>query len=270
MKNTKELLARYGLNASKSLGQNFLCDGDALESIVNSADIDEKPVLEIGPGLGELTVALAKRASCVVAVEIDQRMTEVLRDRLAPYPNTEVIYADFLRVKLDEIYARLGERPFHVVANLPYYITTPISTRLVTSPLPIEGMCLMVQAEAAERFSAPPRARVYGHLSVMTQARYNVETVLRLSPSSYYPRPDVDSAVITLKSRGRVLPNNLDGLVRAAFAGRRKTLVNALSSAGYDKSDIAAALSQLNIREDVRAEAICVEEFMLLANALKK
>lgn len=258
----KALLAQYGLTPNRALGQNFLADPRAVTAILDLAGVDGKPVLEIGPGLGALTGELLARAARVAAVELDAAMAAVLRDRFGPA--LLLMREDFLKTDLAALRRELG--PFHVVGNLPYYVTTPICTRLLCAD-PIPSMTLMVQQEAAERFFAKPGERVYGPLTVLAQCYYDAAPVLRLAPASFYPRPEVDSCVVRLTDRGLVREEALPGLLRAAFAMRRKTLVNNLKA--YPSAIPAGeALSMCGLPPGVRAEAVEPARFIRLARLL--
>ncbi|MDO4567328.1 MAG: 16S rRNA (adenine(1518)-N(6)/adenine(1519)-N(6))-dimethyltransferase RsmA [Clostridia bacterium] len=268
MNGARLLLERHSIVANRALGQNFLVDRAALDAIAEAACGDGAPALEVGAGLGDLTAALAARSRRVVAVEIDGRFDPVLNERFAGSSNVSLVRADFLKLDMERAFELLGREPFCVAANLPYYITTPISLKLAGCALPIERMCLMVQEEAAERFSAQPGSRVYGPLAILVQARFAVSTLFTLPPSAFYPAPDVNSAVIRLAAARRDVPKQLRRVAALAFASRRKTLVNNLLSAGFEKDAVHGALDELGLPRPVRAEAVDVESFVRLTRIL--
>lgn len=268
---TKYILNRFGIHMSKRLGQNFLIDPAIVQGIVMEADISPADrVLEVGPGIGTLTQGLAEAGATVKSVELDKRLPEVLAHTLEGYDNVEIIPGDILKVNIPEI---MGTEPFKVVANLPYYITTPIIMELLEKDLPITDIVVMVQKEVAERMVARPGGKTYGALSVAVQYYTHPEIVLNVPPRSFMPPPEVDSVVI----RCRVLTNPRVELtdkklffriVKAAFGQRRKTLSNALKTLGYAKEIIAEALALSNIDATRRGETLSLEEFATLANNL--
>lgn len=262
---TEALLSKYGLRPNRALGQNFLVDAAALARIQDAAELDGLSVLEIGPGLGALTEGLLSRGCRVVAVEIDAAMVHVLRDRFAGETALTLLHTDFLKADLAEIHRLLGHEPFHVAANLPYYATTPICMRLLCANLLIPSMTLMLQKEAALRFTAGPGARVYGPLSVLSQAYYSVESLLCLSPESFYPRPEVDSMVLRLTRNGQAFLPGLPRLLEAAFAMRRKTLQNNFKAAGLP----LRALADCGLSPAMRAEALSISDFLNLCEKLE-
>ncbi|HWS29911.1 MAG TPA: 16S rRNA (adenine(1518)-N(6)/adenine(1519)-N(6))-dimethyltransferase RsmA, partial [Clostridia bacterium] len=268
---TKQLLNEFGLTPNKALGQNFLCDDSAISSILDAAHIDETCVLEIGPGLGALTVPLAKRAKKLAAVEIDASMYRVLETRLSGAGNVLLIHRDFLKLDLNALYADFfkGEN-FCVVANLPYYATTPICMALLSGGYPIKSMTLMLQKEAAERFFTPPETKIYGPLTVLAQYGYTVERELSLSPAAYYPAPEVDSVVIRLKKKADMpFLKALPPLLQTAFAMRRKTVFNNLKPLFESREELLSVLDACGIEPAVRAEALKPEAFARLALVLK-
>ncbi len=251
----KERLAIFGLTPNKALGQNFLADEGARNALVAAMQVDGLPVLEIGPGLGALTEGLLLRAKAVAAVEKDAAMVRVLQETL-PSPRLILVEGDILKTNLAALHQDLGGGPLAVAGNLPYYITTPIVLMLLKCALPIASMTLMLQQEAAERFFAKPNDRVYGPLTVAAQCGYTVEEVIKLPPSAYYPQPDVHSAVVRLVSKGAALPEGFLSFLQSAFAMRRKTLLNNLLSAGYQRERIQEALQETSLPTGVRAEAL--------------
>lgn len=260
------LLHEKGLTPNKALGQNFLSDQSAVLAIVDAAEIDGKPVLEIGPGLGALTGSLLARASRVAAVEIDRRMAEILSER---YGGELLLYReDFLKSDLASIRDALGGKSFCVAGNLPYYITTPICMKLLENASYVESMTLMVQEEAAGRFFAKPGDRVYGPLAVLSQAFFDAESVMRLSPESYYPQPDVYSRVIRLARNEQPFLPGLPLLLRDAFRMRRKTLINNLKASYPDTPAVQSSLRECALSLDVRAEALSASDYIKLYQAL--
>lgn len=271
----KETLDKHGFKFSKSLGQNFLIDGNVVRKIASEANITKEDyVLEIGPGMGTLTEELALNAKKVVAVELDRKLIPVLQDTLAQYKNLEVINADILDVNIEElIEEKLGGGPVKVVANLPYYVTTPIIGALLERHLKIESITVMVQKEVAERMSAAPGSKTYGSLSVFVGFYTEPEMVLKVPNTVFMPRPKIDSAVIRLNLK-KQLPDidteKFFKVVKAGFSKRRKTILNALSTYGFsiDKDSIREALEKSGIKPEERAENISVEEFIKLSTIL--
>ena len=236
---TRYILQRFGIHMSKRLGQNFLIDANIVQGIVDAANVQENDrVLEIGPGIGTLTQALAETGAEVTCVELDKRLPEVLAHTLDAYDNVRVIQGDILKVNIPEI---MGDKPFKVVANLPYYITTPIIMALLEKHLPITDIVVMVQKEVAERMAAQPGGKTYGALSVAVQYYTVPEIALYVPPRSFMPPPEVDSVVVNCKVRQIPAVELIDEkmffrVVKAAFGQRRKTLNNALKSMGVDKN----------------------------------
>ena len=251
----KERLNRFGLTPNKALGQNFLADEGVRDALIDAMQVVNLPVFEIGPGLGALTEGLLARAKAVAAVEKDAAMVRVLKETLSS-PRLILVEGDILKTDIAALHKELGGGPLAVAGNLPYYITTPIVLMLLKCPLPIASMTLMLQQEAAERFFAKPNGRVYGPLAVAAQCGYDVEEVIKLPPSAYYPQPDVHSAVVRLVSKDAPLPKGFLPFLQSAFAMRRKTLLNNLLSAGYSRETIRNALQGANLPEGVRAEAL--------------
>lgn len=274
------ILRKYGIAPKKSLGQNFLVDANVLRNIVRAAELDkEKGVLEIGPGIGALTQHLAEAAGRVVAVEIDRRLLPVLEETLAPYGNVAVIHGDILAMDLPRLFAERfsGLKAASVVANLPYYVTTPILMSLLETDLPLEFIVVMVQKEVAERLAAPPGSKAYGSLSIAVQYRCEAEVAAVVPPTVFIPRPDVDSAVIRLRKLDRPRVKTEDesfmfDVVRAAFARRRKTLLNNLQARfGKDRKEaLLAALAETGIDPGRRGETLSIAEFAALGDALAR
>lgn len=266
---TKGKLAAWEHLPNKALGQNFLIDGAQLDVIAGLPVFEGKTVLEIGAGLGTLTQALSRKAKRVIAVEVDKSLEPALRELCTQCKNAELIMADFMDLDIDGLALLSSEKEICVAGNLPYYITTPICMKLLRSRLNIASMVLMVQQEAAERFFAKPSSKVYGPLTVLANAKYRTERIAELSPQSYYPQPTVHSSVVLLQKLDRACGTGLDSLLKEAFSNRRKTLVNNLKGS-YGKESIISALSELGRNENVRAEALGVEEFMRLSSILKQ
>ncbi|KYG32812.1 16S rRNA (adenine(1518)-N(6)/adenine(1519)-N(6))-dimethyltransferase RsmA [Priestia endophytica] len=279
---TNEILKKYGFTFKKSLGQNFLIDPNILTSIVRYAELDDKKgAIEIGPGIGALTEHLARTAKKVVAFEIDQRLLPILDETLAPYDNVEVLNQDVLKADLKSVLEEqfAGIEDIMVVANLPYYVTTPILMKLLEEELPLEGIVVMLQKEVGDRISAKPGTKSYGSLSVAIQYYSEPETVMTVPKTVFNPQPNVDSSVIRLKMR-KTPPVKLDDsayfftVVRACFGQRRKTILNNLTNNLEDgkkyKKEIEEALQSTNIDPKRRGETLTIEEFALLSNTLKR
>ncbi len=276
--NTIEVLKKYGFRFQKRYGQNFLIDSHILEKIIEAAEITkEDMVLEIGPGIGTMTQYLAEHAREVVAVEIDKTLIPILEDTLSAYDNVTVINEDILKVDIEALAReKNGNRPIKVVANLPYYITTPIIMGLFESHTPLASITIMVQKEVADRMQAGPGTKDYGALSLAVQYYAKPELMMNVSPGCFIPKPNVGSAVIRLTryEQNPVQVKDEDflfSLIRAAFGQRRKTLVNSLTNASFlsvSKEEILRALSEMGISETVRGEALTLEEFAKLSNLL--
>ena len=270
---TKYILQRFGLHMSKRLGQNFLIDAGIVQGIVDAADIQPgDKVLEIGPGIGTLTQALCEAGADVTCVELDKRLPEILSHTLEAYDNVRIIQGDILKVDIAEI---MGEGPFKVVANLPYYITTPIIMELLEKHLPITDIVVMVQKEVAERMAANPGGKTYGALSIAVQYYTIPEIALHVPPRSFMPPPEVDSVVVDCKVRPQPAVDLIDEkmffrVVKAAFGQRRKTLNNALKSMGVDKNIIADVLAKAGVEPTRRGETLTMDEFAAISNILSQ
>ncbi|WP_018663644.1 16S rRNA (adenine(1518)-N(6)/adenine(1519)-N(6))-dimethyltransferase RsmA [Heyndrickxia acidiproducens] len=277
---TKEILSKYGFSLKKSLGQNFLIDPNVLRNITEQADLTEDSgTIEIGPGIGALTEHLARSSKKVVAFEIDKRLAPILEDTLSPYRNVKIVYEDVLKADVNKIIQ--DEFPdikdIMVVANLPYYVTTPIILKLVTENLPVRGLVVMLQKEVAERISAGPGTKNYGSLSIAIQYYMTAEVAMIVPKTVFIPQPNVDSAVIKLIKREKPKVEVTDEpfffqITRASFAQRRKTLINNLTSQLPDgkekKEKLLAVLEALKIDPSRRGETLSLEEFADLSNAL--
>lgn len=277
---TKEILAKHGFSFKKSLGQNFLIDLNVLGNIVGAAGLTpESGVLEIGPGIGSLTEQSAKLAKKVVALEIDQRLLPILDDSMAPYPHVSVIHGDALELDLSEIVEReftsQGITDLAVVANLPYYVTTPIIMRILEAKAPFRTLVMMIQKEVAERIGAKPGTKAYGSLSIAIQYFAEAEVCFTVPKQVFIPAPNVDSAVIRLNIRKEPAVRVEDEafffeVTRASFAQRRKTILNNLTShfGKASKPDVEAALEKAGVDPKRRGETLSLEEFAQLADAL--
>jgi|SRR5690625_119679 dimethyladenosine transferase len=276
---TREILEKYGLSAKKSLGQNFIIDTNILRNIVQTASVDKNTtVIEVGPGIGALTEQIAKEAKEVFAFEIDDRLLSVLDDTLSPYDNVTVFHQDILEVDFEQFktdYLSDTSR-LVVIANLPYYITTPIIMHLIESSLPVEEMVLMMQKEVASRLEAKPSTKAYGSLSIAIQYYMEVEVAFTVPRTVFMPQPNVDSAIIRLRTLENppvmVKDENLFfKIVRASFVQRRKTIWNNLRKAFNDKSKeetLRDAFEKAEINPSRRGESLTIEEFGRLADAL--
>ncbi len=276
---TKEILAKYNMSAKKKFGQNFLIDSGVLENIVEAAGVTGNDcVLEIGPGIGTLTQYLAEAAGRVVTVEIDKTLIPVLEDTLSEYSNVTVINEDVLKVDIAAIAREYnGGRPMKVVANLPYYITTPIIMKLFESGAPIESITVMVQKEVADRMTEGPGSKDYGSLSLAVGYYAEAEPVCDVPPSSFIPQPAVGSAVVRLSryETPRVSVRDekfMFEIIRTSFNQRRKTLSNSLSnnpSLGVSRDEVQQALTKMGIDEKARGEILSLEQFAELSDILQ-
>ena len=279
-KNTIEVLQKYGFNFQKKFGQNFLINTGVLEEIIEAAEITKDDfVLEIGPGIGTMTQYLCENAREVIAVEIDKNLIPILEDTLSAYDNVEVINDDILKVDIKKLAEdRNGGKPIKVVANLPYYITTPIIMGLFESHVPIDSITIMVQKEVADRMQEGPGSKEYGALSLAVQYYAHPEIVVNVPPSCFMPQPKVGSAVIRL-TRHEQPPVNVENeklmfqLIRASFNQRRKTLANGLNNfpgLQLSKEVIQQCIEELGVPVTVRGEALSLEQFANLSNIIGK
>ena len=274
---TKEIINKYSFAFQKKFGQNFLIDSNVLESIIRGAEITKDDfVLEIGPGIGTMTQYLCEAARQVVAVEIDKMLIPILEDTLSEYDNVEVINQDVLKVDIKSLAEEKNNgKPIKVVANLPYYITTPIIMGLFESGVPIDSITIMVQKEVADRMQSGPGSKDYGALSLAVQYYATAKVILNVSATCFMPRPNVDSAVIKLTRHKEPTVNVADEklmfkIIRASFNQRRKTLVNGLKNSpelSFSKEQIVKAIEKIGKPETIRGEALTLEEFAELANA---
>ena len=274
---TKEIINKYSFAFQKKFGQNFLIDSNVLESIIRGAEITKDDfVLEIGPGIGTMTQYLCEAARQVVAVEIDKMLIPILEDTLSEYDNVEVINQDVLKVDIKSLAEEKNNgKPIKVVANLPYYITTPIIMGLFESGVPIDSITIMVQKEVADRMQTGPGSKDYGALSLAVQYYATAKVILNVPATCFMPRPNVDSAVIKLTRHKEPTVNVADEklmfkIIRASFNQRRKTLVNGLKNSpelSFSKEQIVKAIEKIGKPETIRGEALTLEEFAELANA---
>lgn len=279
-KNTIAVLQKYKFNFQKKYGQNFLIDTHVLEKIIREAGIGEDDfVLEIGPGIGTMTQYLCEAAREVAAVEIDRNLIPVLEDTLSAYDNVEIIHADILKIDIAELIRQKNNgKPIKVVANLPYYITTPIVMGLLENRFPIHSITIMVQKEVAERMQAKAGSKDYGALTLAVQYYANAEIVANVPPNCFMPRPKVGSAVIRL-TRHETLPVHTEDeelmfrIIRASFNQRRKTLANGIANAGIvslTKEQIQECIAELGVPENIRGEKLTLQQFAMLSNIVKR
>ncbi len=279
-KKTIEVIQKYNFDFQKKFGQNFLIDGRVLDKIIDAAEISKEDfVLEIGPGIGTMTQYLAENAREVLAVEIDKNLIPILEDTLSEYENVSILNEDILKVDIGKIAKeRNGGRPIKVVANLPYYITTPIIMGLFESHVPIASITVMVQKEVADRMQAGPGTKDYGALSLAVQYYAKPYIVANVPPNCFMPRPKVGSAVIRLAKyqQPKIEVSNeklMFQLIRASFNQRRKTLQNGIknfSELNFSKEQVAEALEQMEVSASVRGEALTLEQFAHLSNLLDR
>ncbi len=280
---TKFLIKKYNISANKSLGQNFLIDDNAVDTIISSAQINKNDfVIEIGPGLGTLTSKLLEQAGKVTAIELDNKMVSILEERFKFYNNFEIIHEDVLKVDLHDLIKQAlllsnGQlKNVKIVANLPYYITTPIIMKLLEDRLPVETITVMVQKEVADRLTAIPGGKNTGAITYCVYYYCEAKQVILVPNSSFIPAPEVNSEVIQLKVR-KVFPVELQNedlffkVIKASFMQRRKTLLNGLSNAGIaSKEVIKKMLLDLNLSENVRGESLTINQFADISNYLIK
>ena len=271
----KKIINDYDFKFSKSLGQNFLIDGNVVRKIVSSAGVTKEDyVLEVGPGIGTLTEEIALNAKKVISVELDKTLLPVLDETLGKYDNVEIINNDILNVDLDKlIEEELNGGPVKVVANLPYYVTTPIISKLIEAEYNIDSITVMVQREIAERMVAKPGSKTYGSLSVFIDYYTEPKIEFIVPNTVFIPKPKVESAIISLKIK-KDLPDinreKLFRIVKGCFATRRKTILNSLSNYGYidmEKKDIKKCLENSGVDMGARAESLSIEDFMKIADS---
>ncbi|MGL4876238.1 MAG: 16S rRNA (adenine(1518)-N(6)/adenine(1519)-N(6))-dimethyltransferase RsmA [Clostridium sp.] len=269
---TQDIVKKYGFNFTKSLGQNFLVDKQVVMDIVNGAEIGpDDYVIEIGPGVGTLTVEMLKKAKKVTAIEIDKGLIPILTEELKEYDNFELIHKDALKANFDEIIGE--EKSVKVAANLPYYVTTPLIAQLLKSGAKFQSITIMIQKEVADRMDAKPNTRDYGSLSLMVQYYATTKVIRTVAPSSFMPRPKVESIIIRLDrlEAPRVKVDNeefLFALIRDVFNMRRKTLWNGVKNLGVGKEDLEKAFEEANVDPKRRGETLTIEEFATLSDKI--
>lgn len=276
-KETMFILKKYNISANKSLGQNFLIDDNVIENIVESANITKDDlVIEIGPGLGTLTAKLLEKAKKVIAIELDNRMINILNNRFSLYENFELINEDVLKVDLRKLISENRAQKVKVVANLPYYITTPIIMKLLEDKLEIESITVMVQKEVAKRLTARPGDKLSGAITYSVNYYCEPEEVVIVPNSSFIPEPEVESEVIKLNLR-KEPPVQIKNeeiffkLIKASFMQRRKTLINGVTNSGFmGKEKFKELLRKLGISENVRGENLSLQDFANIANEITK
>lgn len=270
---TRNIVKKYGFKFSKGLGQNFLIDDTVLEDIIKAADITpEDLVIEIGPGVGTLTKLLLKKAKKVVAIELDDKLIPILNEELKDFGNLELIHGDALKVDFDEIIGSEGS--VKVVANLPYYVTTPIIARLLKGDYNFRSITIMIQKEVAERIAAKPATKDYGALTLLVQYHCSVEVVRKVGPECFIPQPKVDSMVIKLNKlpAPRVDVEDVDlffKVIKESFGMRRKTLSNSLKNMKVDRDRLMKAFEDAGIDPIRRGETLSIEEFAKLSDCIK-
>lgn len=274
LEETKFIMKKYNITANKSLGQNFLIDDDIVENIVKSAKIEKEDlVIEIGPGLGTLTNELLKYAGKVICVELDKKMIQILEDRFRLFDNIEIINDDILKIDLNKIIEESKMKHTKIVANLPYYITTPIIMKLLEEKANFESITVMVQKEVAERLCAKTGTREAGAITYGVEYYSKAEKLFLVPRNSFIPAPNVDSEVIKLTVKKPINQEVKDEeklfkIIKYAFMQRRKTLINALQNAGIDKEKTKEILNKLELDEKVRGEALTLKDFINISNLI--
>ena len=271
LEETKNIMRRYNIKPNKSLGQNFLINSEVVENIVQSSDITKDDmVIEIGPGLGVLTKYLLEKAKKVVCIELDTKMVKILQDRFSEYDNIEIINTDVLKINLNEIIEKnKGEiRKVKVVANLPYYITTPIIMKLIEDRLDIESITVMIQKEVADRLIEIPGGKNTGAITYTVYYYCTSKKIMEVPNTSFIPEPEVTSEIIKMDMRDKPVvdvenPQIMFRIIKSAFMQRRKTLLNALTNANVfiNKEQGINTLKELNLKENVRAEELTIQDF---------
>lgn len=273
LEETNFILKKYNIRANKSLGQNFLVNQNVVDEIVNSAEISKEDlIIEIGPGLGTLTKQLLEKAGKVICIELDERMIKILNDRFSLYDNFEIINDDVLKVDLNQIIEKENKK-CKIVANLPYYITTPIIMKLLENKLNIESITVMIQKEVADRLIAIPGEKLAGAITYTVYYYCESEKVLEVPPESFIPEPEVTSEVIKLNLRKSPAVQTLNAqkmfsIIKTAFMQRRKTLLNSLTNGNIfnSKQEAIESFESLNISQNARAEELNLEQFAELAD----
>ena len=269
---TQELVKKYNFKFSKSLGQNFLIDDSVLNDIVNGANVNgEDFIIEIGPGVGTLTAQLLNKAKKVTSIELDNDLIPILQQELGDHPNFSLIHKDALKVDFNEVIG--DEKSVKLVANLPYYVTTPIIVNLLKNKYNFKSLTIMIQKEVAERMDAEPNCKEYGSLSLLVQYYCDTKIIRKVAPSSFMPRPKVESIVIRLdrleEPRVKVKDENLMfEIIRNSFNMRRKTLWNGVKNMGVDKEDLMKAFEEAGVDPKRRGETLSLEEFARLSDCI--
>ena len=267
----KEKMEKYNFNLKKMFGQNFIIDENIISNIITKSQIDKDTlVIEIGPGAGSLTYALSKHAKNVLCYEIDTTLKELLSDNLSDCDNVEIIFKDFLKANVFEDIKKYDYKKLYVVANLPYYITTPIIIKFIEDEIPVDKLVVMVQKEVGDRFKATPNTKDYNSLSIYLNYYFDVKKILDVSKNVFIPKPNVDSIVVEFSKKENLYELKdkkvFFKLVRDSFTQKRKTLKNNLK--GYDLDKIEEVLNKYNFDLSVRAEQLPIEVFVDIANAL--
>lgn len=275
---TKEILKKYGFSLTKGLGQNFLIDGSVIENTCDAAGITKDDcIIEIGPGIGTLTQVLCERAKKVVSIEIDRDLIEIHKETL-PYDNLKIIYDDFMKMDLEKIMLEeFSDSNVKVVANIPYYITTPIVMKILEDRVKVESITVMIQKEVAERFQSPPGSKEYGAISAVIQYYSKPEIKFIVPKKVFIPQPKVDSAVIVMKVYEEPPVELKDeklffNLIKGAFGQRRKTIVNSVSGTirEIDKNKLKETLEKLGYNPSIRGEKLGIEDFARISNSLSE
>lgn len=276
MINTNEILSKYNIRLTKTLGQNFLTDANIIRKITDAGELSKEDlVIEVGPGIGALTVSLAEKAGKVVAIEIDKKLIPVLEETTSQFKNVVLVNADALKADISQLISD-WKGNIKVISNLPYYVTTPIVMMFLEGDYPIERMVLMVQKEVAQRMVAQPKTKDYSALSVGVQAAGLPKILFNVSRNCFIPKPEVDSTVLRIiltdEYRKKIRDYKVfHECVKAAFAQRRKTLINSMSGAAklaIDKEAIKDIILSLNLKEQTRGEELSVEQFISLSNLI--
>ena len=265
-----KMLQEYEFNFKKKFGQNFIVDENIIDKIISKTNIqDDSLVIEVGPGSGALTYKLCKKADKVICFEIDETLRDILSNNLKDFNNVEIIFKDFLKANLKELLQKYKYKHLYLVANLPYYITTPIITKIIDDNIDIDKMVVMVQKEVGERFNAKTNTRNYNSLSVFLQYNFDINKLMDVSRNVFLPKPNVDSEVIEFRKKDKIKVNDLQkfySLVRNSFVQKRKTLRNNLK--GYNLEKIESILKKHGFDLSARAEQISIEIFIEISNAL--
>jgi len=267
---TNKILQEYAFNFKKKFGQNFIVDEHIIDNIVNKTNIlEDSLVIEVGPGSGALTYKLCQHAKQVICFEIDETLKDILNNNLSEFKNIEIVFQDFLTVDLKDFLSHYSYKHLYLVANLPYYITTPIITEIIEEDIDIDKMVVMVQKEVGERFNAKSNTKSYNSLSVFLQYHFNINKVMDVSRNVFLPKPNVDSEVIEFTKKNKKPINNLNkfySLVRDSFTQKRKTLRNNLKN--YDLEKVEQVLIKHGYDLNVRAEQLSIDIFIDISNQL--